>query len=64
MAAGPNEIYFHYLDNSDFVQETIFRSFETRVYIRFFSSITVIKPLTVSVNATGKKRFILELKVN
>lgn len=49
------------LDNSDFVQ-TILDLFNTGHIIDTFSPCTVINPLTVSINTTGKKRLILDLR--
>ena len=39
-----------------------FRAFENRAHIRNIFPCTVINPFTVSVNSTGKKRIILDLK--
>ena len=50
------------LDNSDFVQETILNLLETGRIIESFFPCKVINPLTVSINSTGKKRLILDLR--
>ena len=50
------------LDNSDFVQETILNILDTGRIIESFFPCTVINPLTVSINTTGKKRLILDLR--
>ena len=50
------------LDNADFVQETILDLLKTGRILETFTPCTVINPLTVSVNATGKKRLILDLR--
>ena len=52
MAARQNKIYFQYLDNSDFVQETILDRSKPRCIIEFFL-LSVINPFTVSMNAFG-----------
>ena len=50
------------LDNAEFVQETILDLLKTGRILETFTPCTVINPLTVSVNATGKKRLILDLR--
>ena len=45
--------------HSDFVQETVLDRLKPGRIIEFFL-LTVINPFTVSVNATGKKRLILD----
>lgn len=50
------------LDHSEFVRETIIDLLKTGRVSETFSPCTVINPLTVSVNASGKKRLILDLR--
>ena len=50
------------LDNSDFVQETVLNLLDTGRIIESFFPCKVINPLTVSINSTGKKRLILDLR--
>ena len=50
------------LDNAEFVQETILDLLKTGRILETFTPCTVINPLTVSVNATGKKILILDLR--
>ena len=57
-ATRPRDICFQYLNNSDFVQETILGLLKTGQ----ISPIIDINLLTVSVIATGKKRLNLDLR--
>ena len=47
--------------NAEFVQETILDLSKTGRILETFTPCTVINSLTVSVNATGKKKMILDL---